>query len=161
MKCPNCGEENYGRIVYGYYDDSDESLRERDGKDIWLAGCVPDSYGKWSNDEEDWVYPIKRCNSCKTFYDYRTEQNGAFMEGYVMSDDSDPRLESGGYWDDHDDYPVSDWQYEVANGDTRQGYHEWRAACHERDVMDTMSKNWGNDGSEENLGERDKGDRKE
>lgn len=26
---------------------------------------------------------------------------------------------------DHDRYPVSDWQYEVANGDTRLGYNEW------------------------------------
>lgn len=24
-----------------------------------------------------------------------------------------------------DEYPVSDWQYEVANGDTRLGYEEW------------------------------------
>ena len=29
------------------------------------------------------------------------------------------------YWADHQDYPVSDWQYEVANGDTRLGYWDW------------------------------------
>jgi len=30
------------------------------------------------------------------------------------------------YWDNSvDDYPVQDWQLEVANGDTRQGYWEW------------------------------------
>ena len=23
------------------------------------------------------------------------------------------------------DYPISDWQYEVANGDTLLGYYEW------------------------------------
>lgn len=28
-------------------------------------------------------------------------------------------------WAEHDRYPVADWQYEVANGDTRQGYREW------------------------------------
>jgi len=34
----------------------------------------------------------------------------------------------GGYWEgDHPDYPVTDWQYEVSNGDTRQGYWEWVA----------------------------------
>ena len=32
----------------------------------------------------------------------------------------------GGYWDgEHPDAPVSDWQYEVANGDTRLSYWEW------------------------------------
>lgn len=34
----------------------------------------------------------------------------------------------GGVWGRHPDYPVSDWQYEVANDDTRQGYWEWVAA---------------------------------
>lgn len=28
------------------------------------------------------------------------------------------------HWDEHPDYPVEDWQYEVANGDTRLGYHD-------------------------------------
>lgn len=28
-------------------------------------------------------------------------------------------------WEEHPDFPVSDWQYQVANGDTRRGYHEW------------------------------------
>ena len=30
-----------------------------------------------------------------------------------------------GHWDSHRDFPVSDWQYEVANGDTRLGYQQW------------------------------------
>lgn len=29
------------------------------------------------------------------------------------------------HWDDHPDHPVEDWQYEVANGDTRQSYKDW------------------------------------
>jgi len=29
------------------------------------------------------------------------------------------------YWDDHPDYPVSDWQSEVVNGNTRQSYVHW------------------------------------
>jgi hypothetical protein len=32
-----------------------------------------------------------------------------------------------GYWTDHPEFPVKDWQYEVANGDTRQGYWQWVA----------------------------------
>lgn len=29
------------------------------------------------------------------------------------------------FWSSDPDFPVSDWQYEVANGDTRIGYWEW------------------------------------
>lgn len=31
----------------------------------------------------------------------------------------------GGYWGEHPDFPVEDWQYGVRNDDTRQGYWEW------------------------------------
>jgi hypothetical protein len=30
-----------------------------------------------------------------------------------------------GHWDDDKFYPPVDWQYEVANGDTRLGYAQW------------------------------------
>lgn len=30
-----------------------------------------------------------------------------------------------GIWGEHPDHEVSDWEYEVANGDTRLGYWEW------------------------------------
>lgn len=31
----------------------------------------------------------------------------------------------GGHWSAHPKYPVTDWQYDVANDDTRLGYWEW------------------------------------
>ena len=31
----------------------------------------------------------------------------------------------GGFWGEHQRFPVSDWQYEVSNDDTRQGYWQW------------------------------------
>lgn len=34
-------------------------------------------------------------------------------------------IETQSPWDDHPAYPVSSWKYEVANGDTREGYQEW------------------------------------
>lgn len=37
----------------------------------------------------------------------------------------------GGYWSEHPGYPVVDWAYEVANGDTRKGYWEWAYASAE------------------------------
>lgn len=33
--------------------------------------------------------------------------------------------EYGGYWGENDDYPISDWIYEVVNNDTRSGYWDW------------------------------------
>jgi hypothetical protein len=29
------------------------------------------------------------------------------------------------HWEDDPDFPSEDWKYEVANGDTRLGYHQW------------------------------------
>ena len=33
-----------------------------------------------------------------------------------------------GYWIAHPDYPLTDWQSEVANDDTRQSYYMWVCA---------------------------------
>lgn len=35
--------------------------------------------------------------------------------------------------EDEERWPVSDWQYEVANGDTRRGYEDWLAVQKEID----------------------------
>lgn len=29
------------------------------------------------------------------------------------------------YWGENSEFPVEDWKYQVANGDTRRGYWEW------------------------------------
>ena len=42
-----------------------------------------------------------------------------------MNDEKDPRLISGGYWDEDPKFPSKDWQYEVACGYTRRGYWTW------------------------------------
>lgn len=34
-------------------------------------------------------------------------------------------MEHGGVQGEHPDYPIKDWQYEVANNDTRLGYWAW------------------------------------
>jgi hypothetical protein len=33
-----------------------------------------------------------------------------------------------GYWSEHPDYPVTDWQYNVREGNTRLGYWAWIAS---------------------------------
>jgi len=40
-------------------------------------------------------------------------------------DETDPRLRSSDYFDSNDDYPIDDWQWDVVNGKTLLGYHEW------------------------------------
>ncbi len=41
-------------------------------------------------------------------------------------------------WDEYIDWPVSDWQYDVANGDTRLGYHDW--VDHQREDEDVAGR---------------------
>lgn len=32
---------------------------------------------------------------------------------------------TGGYWAEDQEFPVVDWQREVAESETRHGYHDW------------------------------------
>lgn len=49
-------------------------------------------------------------------YSALREKVTAFLQGDSETDDG---------WKSDPKFPVSDWQYEVANGDTRRGYEEW------------------------------------
>lgn len=40
------------------------------------------------------------------------------------------------YWDEHPKFPVADWQYEVANGGTRQGYWDYVMSLLNADLVD-------------------------
>lgn len=39
--------------------------------------------------------------------------------------DTHPEFQGLGYWDEHPDHPVGDWQSEVEADDTRLGYWDW------------------------------------
>lgn len=63
-------------------------------------------------------------------WDQLTSQVG-FMDGYTsdvqeLNIPTDTELIEEKYcqWGEHPDYPVGDWAYLVANGDTRLGYWE-------------------------------------
>lgn len=45
----------------------------------------------------------------------------------------------GDYWSEVPEYPVSDWQAEVANDDTRQGYWEWVESKKESDEDNALT----------------------
>jgi len=36
-----------------------------------------------------------------------------------------PQVSSDNPWEEHPNYPMSDWRYEVANEDTVRGYQDW------------------------------------
>lgn len=42
-----------------------------------------------------------------------------------------------GHWENHPDYPLDDWKQEVANDDTRLGYHQWVMHKIESDICPT------------------------
>jgi len=41
--------------------------------------------------------------------------------------DENDLIDQYGVWGEHEAYPAEDWQFEVANGDTRTGYWPWVA----------------------------------
>lgn len=49
---------------------------------------------------------------------------------------TDQQAEEHGYWGEHTHFPVKDWQYEVANDDTRRGYWEWASVKYEQMLED-------------------------
>jgi len=84
--CPRCTTLiekpiNTARVIYGYTDDGDRELNERDGKDLYLAGCVPDSYGAdvIIGGVHTWVFPMNYCNVCENFFNY-AEENVALSQ---------------------------------------------------------------------------------
>ena len=44
------------------------------------------------------------------------------------------------YWAEIDGHPLSDWKYEVANDDTRQGYHAWALHRQEAQLVESESE---------------------
>lgn len=54
---------------------------------------------------------------------YLSEVDNSGME---IVESEEPRAwNPASHWDNHDTYFVKDWQYEVANTDTRQSYVDW------------------------------------
>jgi hypothetical protein len=49
----------------------------------------------------------------------------SWLHQQTLTDVDKLLLEKGKHWDDVPDFPPADWQYEVANGDTRLGYLDW------------------------------------
>jgi hypothetical protein len=94
---------------------------------VAVAGMKPEEVPLWGEPD------------CKASFDYaKTEaQVAAFLSPAGGAKLLRPN-ESGltyqyGYWGDHPEHPVSDWKYEVANDDTREGYWQWVAGRLEPD----------------------------
>jgi len=67
--------------------------------------------------------------ACAVFADRIIFNNTAQMLERALNGDPNETPPSGlGPWDEVPEHPLADWQAEVANGDTRLGYHPWAAA---------------------------------
>lgn len=53
----------------------------------------------------------------------RQELQGVFPA--EMTHPTSDQIDAMGRWDDHPNFPVSEWRYKVKNDDTRLGYKEW------------------------------------
>ena len=80
--CSHCGSTNTARMIYGYTDDSDEELNARDGKDLYLAGCVPDRFmvKHIVKGSVVWKIPKRYCNDCKEFHDFTDNEGEALTQ---------------------------------------------------------------------------------
>jgi len=46
-------------------------------------------------------------------------------QSWIRDQEDSLKAETPGHWEEDPTNPSKDWQYEVANGDTRLGYHAW------------------------------------
>jgi len=76
------------------------------------------------------LYPdLWWCNNCN-------KNPGELKRVEVEADDQKPS-----HWGEDPDWPVCDWQTEVANDDTRQSYREWVASARAADAQD-IADDW-------------------
>ena len=63
---------------------------------------------------------------------FNLPMEGKWVSDYELSADQ-LRAAYGGNWEQYPKYPVSDWQHEVSEDNTRLGYWEWVAQSIEED----------------------------
>ena len=84
--------------------------------------------GEWSC----WIMGLGFCLDCWQRFSERDHlrrmsrwPTPAMLTTKLKGDDMTDQSPKTSHWSDNPDWPVEDWQYEVANGDTRLGYSEW------------------------------------
>ncbi|QUT07574.1 hypothetical protein KFK14_09340 [Sphingobium phenoxybenzoativorans] len=82
----------------------------------WACSCSKPRIGEFGG------------GACAIFADRIVFDNTAQMLERALSSVPNDALPPGqGHWDEFPEHPLADWQAEVANGDTRLGYHAWAA----------------------------------
>lgn len=104
MRCPKCGNFERFKIV---------------GTQLYRVSAdgTDDAGGEieWDNDS------LAVCPDCSfqgTVGDFLTERALDPMSPEVF-------FRGRSHWDVHPRFPVADWQYQIAEGGTRQGYQDW------------------------------------
>lgn len=93
------------------------TLREAPIGFEWACSCSKPRIGEFGG------------GACAIFPDRIVFSNTAQMLERALKGDLNDAPPSGlGHWDEFPAHPLADWQVEVANGDTRLGYHPWAAS---------------------------------
>jgi len=83
----------------------------------WACSCSKPRIGEFGG------------GACAIFADRIVFDNTAQMLQRAMTSYPNDAAPPGpGHWDEFPEHPLADWQSEVANGDTRLGYHAWAAS---------------------------------
>lgn len=104
-------------------------------------------YEEKFNDWDEWLQYL-----AKQFESWGVKMNGSVVWqgegtgdcGMIYVNDNEVRFvpirempePPESHWDNDPEFPPEDWQAEVANGETRQSYHEWVSSKREQDGGD-------------------------
>jgi len=73
--------------------------------------------------------PVYEVSNPAYIFDFMDHENARRRQEVFMETGGNAAIDDffakNGVWADYPDYPREDWKYEVANGDTNQGYWEW------------------------------------
>jgi hypothetical protein len=118
MKCSVPGCENESHQGGGFLIEAKRTIPKPDGN---MKGDGTEAAGFG---EHSWI-----CAPCWNFIRSGVSTYSQVERNVPFT----PPVSDMGYWDSVFGYPPSDWKYEVASNETRQGYWEWVRAQQERD----------------------------
>jgi len=69
-----------------------------------------------------------------THLEYGSREYFFYLHKHYGQDPEPVAVEQFEHWGNHPDYPIEDWRHEVADDNTRLGYHEW--VDHQREIAE-------------------------
>lgn len=114
---PEVFVERAGMVVYRRYDDDSVETPMK----FWFT---TDQAGVYEDDE--FAFDVRGLATWDWPGDPVRAIEDAIDQGLLKFPDGvEPTEPEKSHWDDDQEHSAADWQYEVANGDTRLGYAAW------------------------------------